>query len=127
LDDPAFEARLMRLFSENDSAADARAFALAVESKLARSWALRGSLIAAAGVCGGAIALFQAMASGVVTGVGGVTRLAKAASEGLAALPAVPRIPVLDNLAITPEALWLVLGLAILAGALLAGRSLEDL
>ncbi len=116
----------MRLFSEIEPAQDARTFAALVERRLARSWALRRWLIAAAGAGGAAIALMQALTSGLAGGLGGVARLARAGEAELGAL-AGPRLAVLDSLAFTPEAIWLILGLAILAGALLAGRALEDL
>lgn len=127
MDDPAFEAHLMRLYAEHDADGDGRDFAAAVERKLARSWALRRSLIGAAGVGGGAIALGQVVASGFADNLRGLSHLAKAAGEGLSALPAASKITAFTGLSVAPEALWLVLGLAVLAIALLAGRSLEDL
>ena len=129
MDDPAFEMRLGRLFGEAQTYPDGALFALEVESRLGRGWALRRALIVAAGVFGGLLAVGQAMGSGLFTQIDSFSHMAAATRTGLANLPApmALRLAALPDLPFGGEVLWLVLGFAVLAGALLAGRSLEEL
>ena len=127
--DPAFEMRLGRLFAEAPHYPDALLFAHKVEERLGRGWALRRVLIASAGVAGGLIAVGQAIASGVAARIDGASRIVSAANEGISHLP-VPITPQLSYLREAPfsgEVVWLVVGLAVLAAAMLAGRSLEEI
>jgi hypothetical protein len=127
MDDPSFDARLIRLFAEAPAMADAPAFAARVESKLARGWALRRAMIAVAGVCGGLIALGQVAGSGLLARVDGASRMLEAARRGVEQLPVAPQLSLLADLPFGGEAIWLIIGLAVLAAALFAGRSLEDI
>ena len=129
MDDPAFEMRLGRLFNEAPHFADAGLFALQVESRLGRGWALRRALILAAGAFGGLVAVGQTMGSGLFSRLESLSHMAAATRTGLANLPApmALKIATLPDLPFGGEVMWLVLGFAILAGALLVGRSLEEL
>jgi hypothetical protein len=129
MDDPAFESHLGRLFAEAPSYPDSPLFAASVESRLGRGWALRRVLIAAAGVAGGLIAVAQIVGSGLAARIGGASRVVESAREGLShlPLPVAPQLSALGDLPFGGEVVWLVVGLAVLAGALLAGRSIEDI
>jgi hypothetical protein len=129
LDDPAFEMRLGRLFSEAPHYPDCQLFADQIESRLGRGWALRRVLIAAAGVAGGLIAAGQMIGSGLAARLSGASHMVSATRQGVSQLPLplMPQLSVLSDMPFGGEVVWLVLGLAVLAGALLAGRSLEEL
>ncbi len=129
LDDPAFEVRLGRLFAEAPQYPDSPLFALQIESRLGRGWALRRVLIAAAGVTGGLIAVGQMIGSGLAARIDGASRMVSAAGQGVSRLPMAlpPQFALLSDMPFGGEVVWLVLGLAVLAGALLAGRSLDQI
>jgi len=129
MDDPAFEMRLSRMFAEAPHYPDAVLFASEVESRLGRGWALRRVLIAAAGAVGGLIAIGQIVGSGLAARLSGASRLLEAARDGVSHLPSPISTPLsaFGDMPFGCEALWLVAGLAVLAGALLVGRSIEDI
>ncbi len=129
MDDPAFEMRLGRLFSETPQYPDCLVFADRIESRLGRGWALRRVLIAAAGIVGGLIAAAQMIGSGLLARIDGASHVMAAAQQGLGHLPTplTPQLSILSDMPFGGEVVWLVLGLAVLAGALLAGRSLEQI
>jgi len=129
MDDPAFEMHLGRLFAESPAYPDAQMFAQAIESRLGRGWALRRVLIAGAGVAGGLIAVGQLIGSGLVARLDGASRMIAAARQGVVHMPSPiqPQLNALSDLPFGTEVIWLVVGLAVLAGALLAGRTLEEL
>jgi hypothetical protein len=129
MDDASFEMHLGRLFAESPAYPDAVHFAHDIESRLGRGWALRRVLIAGAGVAGGLIAVGQLISSGLAARIHGVSRMVAAARQGVEHLPSPiqPQLNILSDLPFGSEVLWLVVGLAVLAGALLAGRTLEDL
>jgi len=129
LDDPAFEMRLGRLFAEAPQYPDTQLFASQIESRLGRGWALRRVLIAAAGAIGGLIAVGQVIGSGLLARIDGASRMMSAARHGFSHLPApvAPQLSFLSEMPFGGEVVWLVIGLAVLAGALLAGRSLEEI
>ncbi len=129
MDDPAFEMRLGRLFAEAPSYPDAPLFAFDVERRLGRGWALRRVLIAGAGALGGLVAASQAIGSGLLPRLQGFGHMIAALRQGLGGLPAplALRLAALPDMPFGGEVIWLVLGLALLAGALLVGRSLEEL
>jgi hypothetical protein len=129
LDDPAFEMRVGRLFAEAPAFPDSPLFALEIESRLGRGWALRRTLIAAAGACGGVLAVGQTIGSGFIERINGLSHMLAAARAGLGNLPAplALKVGALPDMPFGGEVVWLVLGLALLAGALLFGRSLEEI
>jgi hypothetical protein len=129
LDDPAFEMRLGRLFSEAPQYPDCLLFADRIESRLGRGWALRRVFIASAGIVGGLIAAGQMIGSGLVSRIDGASHMVSAAQQGFGHLPAplLPQLSILNDMPFGGEVVWLVLGLAVLAGALFAGRSLEQI
>jgi hypothetical protein len=129
LDDPAFEMRLGRLFAEAPPYPDSPLFAARIESRLGRGWALRRVLIAAAGAVGGFIAVGQVIGSGLLARIDGASRMMSAARHGFSHLPGpiAPQLSVFRDMPFGGEVIWLVVGLAVLAGALLAGRSLEEI
>jgi hypothetical protein len=120
---------LSRLFAEAPQYPDARLFAGEIESRLGRGWALRRVLIAAAGVTGGLIAVGQLIGSGLVARLDGASHMVSAARAGFdhLPLPIAPQLSMLKDMPFGGEVVWLVAGLAVLAAALLAGRSIEDL
>ena len=127
MDDPAFEMRLGRLFAEAPQYPDCLLFANQIESRLGRGWALRRVLIASAGIVGGLIAAGQMIGSGLAARIDGATHMVSAAQQGFShlPLPLAPQLSILGDMPFGGEVVWLVLGLAVLAGALFAGRSLE--
>ncbi len=129
MDDPAFEMQVSRLFAEAPSYPDAPLFAFDVEQRIGRGWALRRVLIAGAGALGGLVAASQAIGSGLLPRLQGASHMMEAVRRGLGDLPppVALRLAALPDMPFGGEVVWLVLGLALLAGALLAGRSLEEL
>lgn len=127
MDDPAFETRLGRLFAETPQYPDWQLFAVKVETRLGRGWALRRVLIAGAGVGGGLIAVGQLMSSGLLARIDGVSRMIQAARSGFSHMPLAPQLSIFADMPYGGEVIWLVVGLAVLAGALLAGRSLDGI
>ena len=129
MSDPTFEMRLQKLFAETPSFPDAPLFAASVESRLSRGWALRRVLIGAAGAVGGSVAVFQIAAAGMgpklVQAGDLLNGLRNALAQTSGHLPG--PFAELGQLPFGGEALWLVAGLAVLAGALLASRSLEEI
>ncbi len=128
MDDLAFEKRLGRLFGEAASFPDALLFASQIEDRLGRGWALRGVLIVSAGVAGGLITVGQMIGSGLLARIGGASHMLATARQGLSHLPSpfAPQLSMLADLPFGGEVVWLFVGLAVLAGALVAGRALED-
>jgi hypothetical protein len=128
MDDPAFEMRIGRLFGEAPAYPDALLFAEQIERRLGRGWALRRALIAGAGVVGGLITVGQMIGSGLVARIDGASHVFAAARQGLSHLPTIfaPQLSMLSDLPFGGEVVWLVIGLGVLAVALLAGRTLED-
>lgn len=131
MSDASFEARLQRLFSDHPHYPDAPLFAVEVENRLSRGWALRRVLISAAGVAGGLIAVAQITGAGLIGRIGAASQVAQEAASALHTAAA--RIPGpiggVGQLALPfgGEVFWLVAGLAVLAGALLAGRSIQQI
>ena len=131
MSDPSFEARLQRLFSDHPHFPDAPLFAVEVEDRLSRGWALRRVLIGAAGVAGGLIAVVQLTGAGLIGRIGDAGQVARDAASALHTTAA--RIPGpiggVGQLALPfgGEVLWLVAGLAVLAGAFLASRSIREI
>ena len=129
MSDPAFEMRLHKLFAENPVCPDAPLFAASVESRLSRGWALRRTLIGAAGIVGGFVAVVQIAGAGLGHKLVEASELFDGARRALAQTSG--RLPgpfaELGQLPFGGEAVWLVAGLAVLAGALLASRSLEEI
>ena len=131
MSDPAFEARLQRLFAEHPHYPDAPLFAIEVENRLSRGWALRRILIGAAGAAGGLVAVAQIAGAGVGARLVAASRLARDATLALHATAVRLPAPLGDfgqaTLPFGAEALWLVAGLAVLAGALFASRSIQEI
>lgn len=128
MSDPSFEMRVQRLFSEHPHYPDAPLFASDVENKLARGWAMRRMLIGMGGVLGGLVATYQIAGARVVERLGEASKVAL--DTGLSLKSAALHLPTpigdLGQLPFGGEVIWLVVGLAVLAGALLAGRSIQE-
>ena len=129
MSDPSFEMRLHKLFSESPVCSDAPLFAAEVESRLSRGWALRRVLIGAAGIVGGSVAVIQVAAAGMGPRLAQAGEVFESLRHTLIRTPASLPGPFADlgQLPFGGEAIWLVAGLAVLAGALLASRSLEEI
>lgn len=127
LDDHVFEARLTKLYAEAPSLGDSRLFLGRVETRLGRSWALRRALIATGGVIGGIIVVGQAVGSGLWARISVATRLVDTARQGLAHVRMPSQLALLAERPFGAEGLWLAVGLVVLAVALIAGPSLDDL
>lgn len=128
MDDHAFEARLQRMFAEHPHYPDAPLFAVEVENRLSRGWALRRVLITSGGVIGGLIAVVQV--AGARIGDRFVESVRLAQTTGRTIRTAAVQIPLPVDLLHLPfggEVLWLIAGLAVLAGALLASRSIQEI
>jgi hypothetical protein len=129
--DPSFESRLQRLLADHPHYPDAPLFAAQVEHRLARGWALRRILIGAAGVAGGLVAVAQVAGAGLGARLDAASRFAHDAALALHASASRLPGPIGDvgqlALPFGAEALWLVAGLAVLAGALFASRSIQEL
>ncbi len=123
--DPEFDARLMRLFAETPAYADADGFARRVEDRLERNWTLRRVLIGAAGLAGGAIAVGQTVGTGVIDRIIGLSDVS--ATTVTHSARALSQLRLLSVLPVSSEVLWVGAGLAVLAVALMATRSLENL
>ncbi len=122
--DPEFDTRLGRMFSETPAFADADGFARGVETRLARSWTLRRTMIGMAGVIGGLVAAGQMLGAHLWQAIGGFVATS---SEALARSgQAMGQLKVLGELPIGGEVMWVGLGLAVLAVVLMAARSLEE-
>jgi hypothetical protein len=129
MSDPSFEMRLQRMFSEHSHFADAPLFAIEVENRLSRGWAVRRLLIGAAGAAGGLIAIVQIAGARIGDRLGQIGTTALSATRSLHGIA--DQIPTpfgtLTQLPFGGEVLWLVAGLAVLAGALLASRSIQEI
>ena len=104
----------------------AREFAARVEARLDRSWAFRRLAITVAGLVGGAIAAMQMIGSRLGAQVEGVgsqasAQIARSWNEVSAPLKAISVLPY------STEVMWMGAGLAVLAIALIATRSIEEL
>lgn len=129
MSDPSFEMRLQRLYAEHPHYPDAPLFAVEVENRLSRAWALRRVLIGSAGIVGGFVATFQIAGARLFTRLGDAARLVSDASHSLhaAALHLPSPLSDIGQLPFGGEVLWLVAGLAVLAGAFLASRSIQEI
>jgi hypothetical protein len=123
--DPEFETRLLRLFAETPELADADGFAGRIEARLERAWTLRRLMIGAAGLGGGGIAVAQTLGAHLFDRVAGFSDASAAAvTQGARTLS---QLRLLEALPVGGEVLWVGAGLALLAVALMATRSLENL
>jgi hypothetical protein len=110
--DLMFERELERMFAEPPACGDADAFAVRVERKLARGWALRNLLIGALGLVGGVIAGAQLLGGGVFERLGAFTSQSERMLTGQlvdAASGVLPRSLPFDN-----QLMWFSAALAIL-------------
>lgn len=125
MSDPAFDARLGRLFSHAPAFGDADGFARRIEDRLGRSWAVRRMLIGLAGVVGGVIAAGQMLGGGHLWDAASTlaTQVTGAVARGGQAMG---QFRVLGDLPIGGEVLWMGLGLAALAVVLVAARAFEE-
>jgi predicted trehalose synthase len=133
--DSNFEAYLHRLFAEPGQVAsapalDAGAFADRVRRRLERRWALRRGMITLAGVMGALIAGVQVMSAHLIGQADALSQTFR--TEGGRALGRVLAQLHSDHILVQalpfgPEAIWLIGGLAIMAGAFLATRLFETL
>ncbi len=129
MSDPSFEMRLQRMFADHAHYADAPLFAADVENRLGRAWALRRMLIGASGVAGGLIAIVQFAGARFGERVGEISRTALSTGHTLRAVAGQLPLPFseLNQLPFGGEVLWLVTGFALLAGALVATRSIQEI
>jgi hypothetical protein len=127
LSDHGFETRLHSLFAQPPGFPDAPVFAVRVQGRLDRSWAMRRVFITTAGVAGAGVAAAQFMSAHVISQAdlaSKTTRLeaGRALTTALAHLPSAS----LHALPFGGEVVWLVAGLVVMAGVLLATRVFED-
>ncbi len=127
MSDHGFESRLHALFAQSPNFPDAPAFAARVQGRLDRGWALRRVFITTAGVAGGGVAAAQFMSAHLLSQAdmaSRTTRLeaARALANALSRLPTVT----MHALPFGGEVVWLVAGLVVMAGALLATRVFEE-
>ncbi len=119
------------MFSDHPHYPDAPLFAAEVEGRLSRGWALRRVLIGAAGVTGGLIAVAQITGAGLVGRIEDANRLARDTAAALHTTASQIPGPIggVGQLALPfgGEVLWLVAGLAVLAGAFLASRAIQEI
>ena len=117
------------MFAESPALPDAPLFAIRIEETLGRGWALRRLMIGAAGVLGGGIAVAQVVGANLAHQVSEFTHTLDTAGHSLTRLsqasPLVAQAASLTQLPFGGEIVWLVLGLALLAGGLLASRSID--
>jgi hypothetical protein len=127
--DPSFEMRLQRMFAEHPHYPDAPLFAVEVENRLSRGWAVRRLLIGAAGAAGGVLALVQFAGVGLGNRLGHIASAVLTTSRSLHTVADQIPLPFgqLAQLPFGGEVLWLVAGLAVLAGALLVSRSIQEI
>lgn len=128
--DHGFEGELHRMFAESPPMADAGRFAAGVETRLERGWRLRRIMIGGAGLLGGGVAVAQVLTANLGERLGAASQQSlQAAQRGLAqvTLPGSAELANLRALPYGTEVMWLVLGLAVLAAALFATRSVEEL
>lgn len=128
--DGEFERQLQRLFASAPAFADGRQFAARVQGRLERGWAWRRTMITAAGVLGGAVAVAQIGGSHLLHRAAAIPQVSIAAveqatSRAVAALPLPTEA--FRGAPFGSEGLWLLAGLAVLAIALAAGRLLEEI
>jgi hypothetical protein len=122
--DRDFEATLGRWFAETPEFADADGFAHRIATRLDRSWILRRSLIGAAGVSGGLIAVGQMLGVHVYERVLDASQAsATAVSRGSRTIS---QLQHLGDLPVSGEVLWMGAALAVLAVVLMATRALEE-
>jgi hypothetical protein len=119
------------MFADHAHYPDAPLFAAEVEGRLSRGWALRRLLIGAAGAAGGLIAVIQIAGAGVWSRIAEAGRLYHQAVGAVNSTTVAVPTPIGGvgqlSLPFGGEALWLVAGLAVLAGALLVSRSIQEL
>ncbi len=127
MSDHGFESRLHGLFAQAPGFADAPVFAAKVQGRLDRGWAMRRIFITTAGVAGGGVAAAQFMSAHLISQVDTASREGKV-ETGRAIASALSRLPTasLHSLPFGGEVIWLVAGLVVMAGALLATRVFED-
>ncbi len=128
MSDHGFESRLYGLFAQSPVFTDAPAFASRVQGRLDRGWALRRVLITTAGVAGGGVAAAQFMSAHLLSQADMASRATKL-EAGRAIANALSRLPTasMHMLPFGGEVVWLIAGLVVMAGALLATRVFEDL
>jgi hypothetical protein len=129
MSDPSFEMRLQRMFAEHPHYPDAPLFAADVENRLGRAWALRRMLIGAAGVAGGLIAIVQFAGARFGQRISEIWGAAMNTGQSLHSAATQLPLPFseISQLPYGSEALWMVAGLAVLAGALFASRSIQEI
>ena len=121
-----FEYKLERMFAQAPAVPDAHGFALRVENRLNRNWAFRRWMISAVGVVGGLIAAGQLVGANVNDRMQGIGAAAwHDATRNFGALT--PQIKALSYLSVGHEVIWMGGALALLAVALIATRSIEEL
>jgi hypothetical protein len=127
LSDPGFETRLHSLFAQAPPFSDAPVFAARVQGRLDRGWAMRRIFITTAGVAGGGVAAAQFMSAHLLSQADVASRTTKLEASR-AVVNALSRLPTasLHVLPFGGEVVWLVAGLGVRAGALLATRVFED-
>ncbi len=120
-----FERRLERLFGDAPAFSDEKAFAMAVERKLARGWTLRRMLIGSAGLVGGVVGASQLIVSNFV---GQVEAASEGSSRVLRAGVAewAPRVELLSALPNGTSVVWIASGLAVLAMGFVLTRVIEE-
>ncbi len=125
-----FDVHLQRLFAQTPPTPDAAVFAERLQRRLDRRWAFRRVMITLAGVVGALITLWQVMSAHLIAQAD-IASQASAAQARHAFAVALLRVhmatSLIQALPFGGEALWLIAGLAVMAGALLATRLFETL
>jgi hypothetical protein len=121
-----FETRLERLFAQPPAIPDGVGFARRVEGRLDRSWAMRRYAITVAGLVGGLIAAVQLVGANMTQKMEGLGAAAWSdASHRLGVIA--PQWKALSYLPMGQEMVWMGGALAVLAVALIATRSIEEI
>lgn len=123
--EPDFEAQLNRMFAEAPSFPDAALFNAEVEARLNRGWAMRRLFIGIAGAAAGVLAAFQMLGSRFSSEV---SQLSRNSGHNLQ-LEIDGAVAKFNSVLTTPasaEALWLAVGLAVVALAFVVTRAVED-
>ena len=120
-----FERALERMFAEAPAFPDAEAFAVRLEQRLDRGWALRRVLIGGAGLVGGVIGASQFIMSRFVDRLETASEgSAKILSNGWSHLA--PSVDILAAMPAGSETVWMAIALAVAAMGFLVTRLIDE-
>ena len=121
-----FEMRLDRMFAEPPHFPDAELFARDVETRLERGWSLRRLFIGAAGGVAGLVGVGQFMGAGLFLKAAGSEVSAQAGAVGKAARDLLSASSSLGAFPVSPEVLWMTVGLGVLALGFAITRATQE-